>query len=148
MTTTIGAISRADPRRARPNTPPVLVKTASVMSNLWNNNLKPLFTEISDFVQTVFTGGAGQGAQQIADFIGLLWSMLSPLGRLKLVMESLGVDFGGVVDGVTRFFAALNDGATVGEAFVATFGESSEVSGISKVFADIGNFGGGKLFFI
>ena len=114
--------------------------TVYTLSTLWNNRLKPLFTEIRDFVMSLFSGEAGQGAQQISQLVQTFWALLSPLGRIKLVLETMGVDFTPLIEGITRFFAALNEGGSVADAFTAAFGESQETAGLLSIFEDIKSF--------
>jgi phage-related protein len=86
----------------------------------------PLFDELGTFFNRMM-GKIDLGKMlQVGQ---TLLAMTNPIGQVSLILKAMGVNFGqilgSVIDGLTTFFATLNEGGDVFDGLKAVFGDSS-----------------------
>lgn len=103
----------------------------------------PAFREIATFVANNLDGII-DFAMNVFEVGRTLLALTNPLGQLGIVMRLFGVDllaiFESVMGGVTRFFAALNDGQPIIEALRAAFNDSDFFNAIIDGFQRLASF--------
>jgi TP901 family phage tail tape measure protein len=103
--------------------------------------ITPLFNELGIFFSRML-GKIDLGKMlQIGQ---TLLAMTNPIGQISLVLKAMGVNFGdilgSVIDGLTTFFATLNEGGNVFDGMRAVFGDTTLWTTLENGFNSVVSF--------
>lgn len=90
---------------------PVVKASFNMISELWEKTLKPIFTNIVDFITNVFSGDIGGAFTNVVNIIGAIWQSVITIIKnpLNIVIGVVNSFMGSIVEGINSVIDLIND---------------------------------------